>query len=322
MMLLSEKIRQAQEALKLAAKMSETYYHKPLIITYSGGKDSDVMLDIALTCLKPEQIEVVNSHTTVDAPETVYYIRDKFKKLNEMGIKTEIKMPYYKGKPTSMWKLIEENGTFPTSNMRFCCKVLKEQTTPNRLIAVGIRETESAKRANRDFFSLRAKTYAETKFLSAEHVKEQFESSLQVSSDLGDDLTTPNAYDCKFIEGLKNNKNAVVNPIYKFTDQDVWNYIHFKGLQVNPLYAKGYKRVGCIGCPLAGSAQQRKQFADYPKYRLNYVKAFDRLLKNRRDKGLPTKKAETGEEMMRLWLHENPKQIRLEDILSDNDDMI
>jgi phosphoadenosine phosphosulfate reductase len=314
--LLSDKIRQAQEVLKLAAEMSETYYYKPLIIAYSGGKDSDVMLDIALTCLKPEQIEVVNSHTTVDAPETVYYIRDKFKKLNEMGIKTEIKMPRYKGKPTSMWKLIEEKGTFPTSLMRFCCSILKEQTTPNRIVAVGVRESESAKREGRDFFSLRAKTYADTKFLSADHVREQFESSKKISHELGDDAK-PNAYDCKFIEGMKENKSAYCNPIYKFTEQDVWNYIHFKNIKVNPLYARGYRRVGCIGCPLAGVHQMKKQFEDYPKYRENYVKAFDRGLKKRRDKGLPVKKATTGEEMMRLWLHENPKQIRIEDLLQD-----
>ena len=41
------KIKEAERTLKLAAEMSEYYYHKPLIVCYSGGKDSDVMLDIA-----------------------------------------------------------------------------------------------------------------------------------------------------------------------------------------------------------------------------------------------------------------------------------
>ena len=316
---LMDKIREAEEVLQLAAEMSELYYHKPLIITYSGGKDSDVMLDIALMCLKPSQIEVVNSHTTVDAPETVYYIREKFKRLNEMGIKTEIKMPMYKGKPTSMWKLIEEKGAFPTSLMRFCCAILKEASTPNRIVACGVREDESVARKGRGFFSLRAKNKDNINWLTKDHVREQFESSKQITQEIGGGINDPNAYDCKFIEGMKKQAEALVYPIYKFTEQDIWNYIHFKGLCVNPLYAKGYKRVGCVGCPLAGAKQMKKEFADYPKYRENYVKAFDRMLEKRKKAGKPMKRASNGEELMRIWLREDPKQVRIEDVLQNDD---
>ena len=67
-----KKISDSKDILILAAKMSNLYYQKPLIITYSGGKDSDVMLQLAIECLKPSDFEVMNSHTSVDAPETVY----------------------------------------------------------------------------------------------------------------------------------------------------------------------------------------------------------------------------------------------------------
>jgi len=132
--------------LALAAKMSIQYYRKPLIITYSGGKDSDVMLHLAETYLKPNEFEVLNSHTTVDAPQTVYHIRDVFKRLNDKGIKTTIQMPTYKGEPTTMWKLIEEKLVPPTRLARYCCQVLKESSTPNRLVAVGVRRFESVGR--------------------------------------------------------------------------------------------------------------------------------------------------------------------------------
>lgn len=72
------KIDKTIESLKLASEMSKEFYNKPLIITYSGGKDSDVLLDIARECLKPDEFEVLNSHTSVDAPETVYHIREVF----------------------------------------------------------------------------------------------------------------------------------------------------------------------------------------------------------------------------------------------------
>ena len=83
---LEQKIEDSKNVLKLASEMSLEYYHKPLILTYSGGKDSDVLLQLAIECLKPTDFEVLNSHTTVDAPETVYYIRDRFKELEKMGI--------------------------------------------------------------------------------------------------------------------------------------------------------------------------------------------------------------------------------------------
>jgi len=78
---LAEKIDKAKKVLILAADMSKTYYGEPLIITYSGGKDSDVLLYLAENSLNVGDFEVLNSHTTVDAPETVYHIREVFKRL-------------------------------------------------------------------------------------------------------------------------------------------------------------------------------------------------------------------------------------------------
>ena len=76
--LLEAKIAKSKEVLNLARDMSFEYYNKPLVLTYSGGKDSDVMLTLAIETLKPYEFEVINSHTSVDAPETVYHIRKVF----------------------------------------------------------------------------------------------------------------------------------------------------------------------------------------------------------------------------------------------------
>ena len=145
--------------MRLAAEMSRTYYGKPLIITYSGGKDSDVMLHLAETALKPYEFEVMNSHTTVDAPETVYHIRDVFKRLNRHGIKTtidyHIEIVDGKKKPITMWNLIPKKLMPPTRIVRYCCTILKESSTPNRIVSLGVREEESTKRAGRDIFATR-----------------------------------------------------------------------------------------------------------------------------------------------------------------------
>ena len=70
--------QKAIERLKLASEMSLTYYKQPLIVTYSGGKDSDVCLELAERAGIP--YEVQHSHTTVDTPETVRHVRAQFKR--------------------------------------------------------------------------------------------------------------------------------------------------------------------------------------------------------------------------------------------------
>lgn len=84
--------------------MSEAIYEQPLIITISGGKDSDVVLSLAGKA--GIEYEVLHSHTTADAPETVRHVRKQFRRLEEAGIKCTIAYPTYKGEPTSMWSLI------------------------------------------------------------------------------------------------------------------------------------------------------------------------------------------------------------------------
>lgn len=58
--------------LRDGAEISKRYYDKPLMLCYSGGKDSDIILDLALK--SGIDFEVQHSHTTADAPETVKHI--------------------------------------------------------------------------------------------------------------------------------------------------------------------------------------------------------------------------------------------------------
>lgn len=309
--MLQEKVIEAQKTLKLAAEMSLHYYNKPLIICYSGGKDSDVMLDIAKHTLKVNEFEVLNSHTTVDAPETVYHIREVFKDLERVGVKTTILRPMYRGKPITMWKLIEEKGMPPTRIMRYCCSVLKEASTPNRMVAVGVRESESRGRKGRDAFGfgIRGRRKTDREWRTLQHTFAMFKIDQERSED---------SYECEFIKACKGNKDTLINPIYKFTERDVWDYVKEFNVSMNPLYAKGYKRVGCIGCPFGGAKRQIHEFLDYPTYKRAYIRAFDRMLAAHDDRQQKYK-FKTGEEVFRWWLGEDPKQIRFEDILKEKE---
>ena len=310
-MTLEDKIKEAERTLKVAAEMSEYYYHKPLVICYSGGKDSDVLLDIAKKCLKPSDFEVLNSHTTVDAPETVYHIRDVFKECEAQGIKTTIRYPREKdGKLISMWSLIERKGIPPTRFFRYCCSELKEIAAPKSMVAFGVREDESKNRQGRGEFSTWGTTKKTAEHRTTAHTFAMFRL---------DQYGGENAYQCEMIKACKENKKTVVNPIYRFSDSDIWQYITDNRITTNPLYARGYKRVGCIGCPLAGVKDRKQEFIDYPQYRGNYVKAFDRMLKRRKEEGRPLSQVDlkNGEEVMRWWLGENPKQVTFDDLLNE-----
>ena len=76
--------QKAIDRLKAASDMSLRLYKQPLVITYSGGKDSDVLLHLAEASGIP--FEVLHSLTTADAPQTVYHVRDTFHRLEDDGI--------------------------------------------------------------------------------------------------------------------------------------------------------------------------------------------------------------------------------------------
>lgn len=191
---LNKKIENSKNILKLASEMSLYYYNEPLIICYSGGKDSDALLQLAIEALDPTGFEVLNSHTTVDAPETVYYIRDKFKELEKMGIKATVRLPRDKdGNFISMWSLIEKNQLPPTRFARYCCDKLKETSTPNRYVALGVRRAESVGRRGRDVFSTRGASKKEAFHFSYDHVKEVFNDA-KVRTEGGDKTITPRVF--------------------------------------------------------------------------------------------------------------------------------
>lgn len=267
--------------------MSLAHYGNPLVCTYSGGKDSEVMLELFRRCGIP--FEVHNSHTTADAPQTVRHIREVFHKLENEGIKCEIEYPTYKGKPTSMWKLIPEKKIPPTRMVRYCCKILKETGCKNRYIATGVRWAESTNRKERTQFEKIGKTKKD---------KVKFSDEVMLMND--------NDEKRRMTELCMQKNKMVVNPIIDWRDSDIWEYIRSEKLQVCELYNMGYNRVGCIGCHMAGK-NRWKEFADFPEYKKLYIHAFDRMVKIN-----PKYSWQTGEQVFRWWMEDENVEGQME----------
>lgn len=289
-----DKEKTAIERLKLASDMSMKIYKQPLIVTTSGGKDSSVCVELARRAGIP--IEVMHNHTTADAPETVYFIRREFKRLEGLGIKCTVNYATYKGKPTSMWALIPQKLMPPTRTARYCCEVLKEYGGEGRFIVTGVRWYESKKRKNT------------RGVLEIPHRKENKRII----------LVNDNDEKRRLFETCQIKAKRVCNPIVDWTDNDVWDYINSEKIPVNPIYLEGWRRVGCIGCPLAGSKGRMREFARWPKYKQLYVMAFERMLKEREKAGAKIDPAigTTGEEIYHWWLEDGvlPGQMQFDDL--------
>ena len=103
----------------------------PVEVSYSGGKDSDVILE--LTKMAGIPYRAIYKNTTIDPPGTIAHCRKK-------GV--EIIQP-----KESFMQLVARKG-FPSRFSRFCCQVLKEYKVLDRAIQ-GIRRSESIKRRDR-----------------------------------------------------------------------------------------------------------------------------------------------------------------------------
>ena len=100
-----------------------------------------------------------------------------------------------------------------------------------------------------------------------------------------------------------------LNPIIDFSDWDVWHYIKKIGnLKYCSLYDEGFKRLGCVGCPMAGK-NRIMEFQRYPKIKNIWIKAFDLMVQKRIADGLKTN-WKSGQEVFDWWMEE--KNIKLD----------
>ena len=269
----------AIERLRLASDMSQRIFHQPLVITYSGGKDSDVLLHLAQASGIP--FEVLHSLTTADAPETVRHVYDTFRRLEGKGVKCTVdKHVQPDGTRITMWNLIPRKLIPPMRLARYCCSELKEGGGKGRLIATGVRWAESTARAK------------SRGALEVSHSNRK--KSLILSND--------NDEDRRLFESCQMKGKRIVNPIVDWQEADIWDYVGAEKIPMNPLYCEGFRRVGCIGCPMA-SRTRTMEFARYPKIKAAYIRAFERMLQVRNQRKLPTQ-WRSGVDVLHWWLND------------------
>jgi len=63
-------------------------------------------------------------------------------------------------------------------------------------------------------------------------------------------------------------------PIIYWSEDEIWQFIRDNKMPYCELYDEGWKRLGCIGCPMSGPAGQTRDFARWPKYEAMWKRGF------------------------------------------------
>lgn len=218
----------AIERLK-AFEPAEGYY-----VAYSGGKDSDVVLDLVRR--SGVQYSAHYHVTTCDPPELVRHVREQEDVIFEKP-------------PITMWQLIKKKGMPPRRNVRFCCEKLKEGGGINALVVTGVRWEESTQRKSR-----------------------------------------------RMIEScFRHKEKRFLNVIIEWTTTDVWTYIRQRNIPYCSLYDEGFKRLGCVLCPMTRDVEL--QIQRWPRIAMLWERAIKATFKP----GVSS--FDSAEELWRWWLN-------------------
>lgn len=284
---LAKKEKRAIEYLKAFEPKTEPYY-----LCYSGGKDSDVIRILA--GLAGVKHDIVHNLTTVDAPETVHYVKN-------------IPNVIINKPPLSMWQLIVKKKFPPTRLIRYCCADLKERGGAGRVKITGVRWAESNNRKNNSDV---VKVIGKPKHMQA--LADEMGVDIETTPKGGIVLNDDNDANRRFVESCYRTTSTMVNPIVDWSDNDVWDFLKHYGCKSNPLYYCGQSRVGCIGCPMSVKGQKRELLM-YPKYKEQYIRTFDKMLEARKEAGLINHLTwRDGESVLKWWVGDDPMQIEFD----------
>ena len=196
------------------------YRDLPVYVSFSGGKDSLVVLDLAKAALKKREFKAFFLNTGIEFPETVEFARNFCR---------EMKVPLEEmSSGSAFWQHVEKFGP-PAKDFRWCCKVCK-------LASVGDLEIRKGTCSLPENETSNAVAYLT---IDGKRKHESFSRARIAASE-----TNP------FVPAQLN-----IFPIRDWHALEVWLYIHWRGLSYNPLYDLGFERVGCWLCPSALAAE-------------------------------------------------------------------
>lgn len=182
------------------------------IASFSGGKDSQVVLDLCTRAIPPQDFEVIYSDTGYELPPSLHMYEEIAKHYKSLYPELSFRTARNHASVLSYWDKI---GT-PSDTHRWCCAVMKTGPLYRML------KTEDNKQA---------------KVLTFDGVR-------------AEESTRRSGYN-RVGKGVKHDTVINARPILYWNTTEIFLYMFKHNLQLNPAYRQGMTRVGCLVCPFA-----------------------------------------------------------------------
>lgn len=233
-----------------------------VLVSFSGGKDSQACLIRACEDFGASCITAVFCDTGWEHELTYKHVQHVTSALG-------VKLVVLKSSRYQMQSLCKESKWFPDSMHRMCTVQLKIipmidyvlTIDDNVVIIQGIRAAESQSRSR---MSCSANYFAE--YLTDESAKKRLYRKIDVK------------------EWCSKHTATVERPMFGASAQDVIDYILEHGQQPNPLYRRGFSRVGCFPCIFA-RLSDIKAMRHYPDYVQKVIELEKEVNDIRQEKG-------------------------------------
>lgn len=242
-----EKLSHSIQLLQKAEKTALRYSNSGFYLAFSGGKDSQSLYHVAV--LAGVKFTPHYSLTTLDPPELVKFIREFYPDVI-------IDRPDF-----TFSQLCVHKKALPTRVMRFCCSVLKETKGAGTVTLTGVRRAESYQRSKRNEAEIVANS-PNNRFSGNFEQLDQFTRTKEIEG----------------VQCVRGQDKIVINPIIEWTDADVWYFLNtVVKVKHCSLYDKGWKRIGCLFCPMASQKEITNEVMLYPKYKDIIIRTIHRI---------------------------------------------
>lgn len=262
---LRAKIEYSIELCRKAAKIAPMYDDEGYLwLGFSGGKDSQAMYHIAQ--LAGVKFKAFFSPTSVDPPEVIRFIRKNYPEVEFTPLKKSIYSEFLKRK------------CLPSMKIRWCCAEFKEKGGANKVVLVGVRNSESVKRSKRKEVEVTDHKFSgDFDGFNEWSEKRRIKKQKKLAKDKAQ-FDQFSEHKEQMVTCINGNDKIVVSPIIHWSDDDVWEFLN-EVVRVPhcELYDKWRTRIGCIMCPMSKKSQILKDIEEYPHVYEKWVKAIMQL---------------------------------------------
>ena len=257
---LRKKLKHSVELLRKAERLALAYddvygYY----LAFSGGKDSQCLYHVAK--LAGVKFKAHMNLTSIDPPEVIRFVKREYPDVELVKPKK------------SIFQAAVDNQILPTMRVRWCCAEYKETAGAGKVTLIGIRKTESARRAKRNEVEIDSRKFSGDLEGLEEYRKTRNREKRGRKPKGNREVTIVNADGERVLGCIRGKESLLISPIIDWTDEEVWKFLGVLGVKHCELYDEGWRRIGCIGCPMSSHKQKMIENKRYPHVKRGWIKA-------------------------------------------------